>query len=357
MMLKDMPGVKQMQSLTPLRGIAALVVLVHHAISVAWPEASTTGLGFVRGYLGVDLFFLLSGFVLAHVYGGRFAATPSGAELRSFFWARLARIYPVHLAVLALLLPLYGSHQNFSGSALLASLALAQGPWIGHISWNYMAWSLSAEWHAYLLFPFVVAAILRGTSGTAWRIGSVCAGAALFLHSGPDNIVGGPLMLLRALPEFMIGIALYRVYASGWATSLLRRDIAAIASLVVIGGLTELSGSDAAIIGILPWLLLAVAHNDGGIAQLLASRSVVFLGRISFSLYMVQMVPIVSIAYGAHWLGAVGLGSPIAKAAIFVVASFALGTILSRLVEYPARDWLRSLGRRRQEDAALLPVR
>src|SRR5271165_7035382 len=118
-----------MKALTPLRGLAALAVLSWHA---ELPP---------RGYLGVDLFFLLSGFVMMHAYGQMQAGM--GAYLQ-FLKARLARIYPVHLLVLVLLLPQLQSSPAFSLGGLLSSLLLLQSPWHS-MCWNFCSWSISAE--------------------------------------------------------------------------------------------------------------------------------------------------------------------------------------------------------------------
>ena len=102
---KRRDGEAQLQSLTPLRGIAALwVVLYHYAVIYfpsLHPQTYTQLLG--KGYLAVDLFFILSGFVLAHVYREAFTQEVSGNYLK-FLFARIARLYPLHLFVLALVL-------------------------------------------------------------------------------------------------------------------------------------------------------------------------------------------------------------------------------------------------------------
>jgi peptidoglycan/LPS O-acetylase OafA/YrhL len=130
----------EISALTSLRGVAALTVLIFHVV----PD--------FRGYLAVDLFFLLSGFVLTHVYRG-FELTRQ--SYFNFLKARLARIYPVHLMILVVLLPMLNTRPDFSSGGLLSSLFLMQSPWHS-ISWNYASWSISAEWHCYLLFPILV---------------------------------------------------------------------------------------------------------------------------------------------------------------------------------------------------------
>ena len=92
---------RQLASLTPLRGIAALWVVLFHFcryFPAVHPERYTGAV--YKGYLAVDLFFVLSGFVITHVYQEGFARAVTGWRYRNFLVARVARVYPLHLAVL-----------------------------------------------------------------------------------------------------------------------------------------------------------------------------------------------------------------------------------------------------------------
>ena len=129
------------------------------------------------GYLGVDLFFVLSGAVLTHVYTGHNLLHP--AAYWSFLRNRLARIYPLHiitlcaLGLLVILVPSfadrYGDHATrFSADAFIASALLIQNwaHWLPD-AWNVPAWSLSAEWFAYLMFPVILLFAARFITTTA----------------------------------------------------------------------------------------------------------------------------------------------------------------------------------------------
>ena len=99
--------VTYLTNLTPLRGIAALLVAVFHfemAIARFVPAGYT--MFFEKSYLMVDLFFIMSGFIIFHVYGDSFRLTLERRNLRKFFVARFARIYPLHFFTLALLVVL-----------------------------------------------------------------------------------------------------------------------------------------------------------------------------------------------------------------------------------------------------------
>jgi peptidoglycan/LPS O-acetylase OafA/YrhL len=158
--------------LTSLRFFAAFWVVTYHY----WPKLAVTGTPALvaKGYLGVELFFILSGFILCHVYLPSFEA--QRFRYGEFLWARLARIYPMHLATLvgiglmggaALAAGFPVEHNLLSLAALPANLALVHAwgfaPVVG---WNHPSWSISAEWFAYLAFPlFAVAAPAAATGG------------------------------------------------------------------------------------------------------------------------------------------------------------------------------------------------
>src|SRR5947209_1332724 len=174
---------EQLASLTPLRGIAALWVVLFHFcwyFPAIHPERYTGAV--YKGYLAVDLFFVLSGFVITHVYKEGFAQRVTAWRYRDFLKARVARIYPLHIAVLLLFvataiaeraatyalkgsvepIPLMGER---SLGGLLANLVMLHGLWARELSWNDPSWSISLEFLAYLLFPLLFPML--------WRAGPV----------------------------------------------------------------------------------------------------------------------------------------------------------------------------------------
>ena len=181
-----------LSNLTPLRGIAALIVLFFH-FDLFWggPFQGTlfpidVTLFVKKGYLLVDFFFVLSGFIMCHVYGPFFAGSVTGSAFRQFLKARFARIYPLHLFTLvwAILLfagvlwtdfPLDAREKSvFDLSAIPAHLVLIQamGIYPGY-TWNGPAWTISVEWWMYVLFPFLYGPVSRLTNwranGRFWR--------------------------------------------------------------------------------------------------------------------------------------------------------------------------------------------
>ncbi len=345
---------KQLQSLTGLRGIAALAVVIFHVTYGIFGAATDTGWPLIprRGYLAVDLFFILSGFVLAHVYGEEFAQRLDGRRFGQFLWARLARIYPIHLLTLVILLLSYGQSSAYSGHAFVFNLLLLQGPWLQYANWNDPSWSISAEWHAYILFPLLCALIWRRGVAVAILLAAGCwltlAAMAAAQDWGVQPISHGALSLARSLPEFVIGILVYRLYRSGWQTRLWGSDWAFATVAVLVAALMPFWPTDLAIVTILPLLLLAAASNQGYVHRVLTSPPIAALGQISYSLYMVHLICLDAL------FGIIGIGSHRAVSGethpflVFtgaLLAAFVMATLSSRCIEYPARTFLRGLWR------------
>jgi peptidoglycan/LPS O-acetylase OafA/YrhL len=284
---------RNIESLTALRGLAALTVLTYHCGARLFGGVEHVPLPLSHGYLAVDLFFLLSGFVLMHVHEREFGDGVAWANIKSFLRARFARTYPIHAVVLLVMLPLYGMRPEFSGVALAHSLLLTQAPWLDQISWNVPAWSISAEWHAYLLFPFLVMPWRRRSRAATIVILLLCLATlslAVIASGNCADIYYSPVVLLRCLPEFIAGMGLYRAYREGWLARWMTGDRAAAAAAMAVIGLAWFAGTDIALIVGLACLLLACAHNRGVAASMLTTRLPMFLGRISYSLYMVQTI-------------------------------------------------------------------
>jgi peptidoglycan/LPS O-acetylase OafA/YrhL len=219
----------ELRALTGLRGVAAFWVLFYHLIPMAsenipslrWMQRVT-----VTGDLGVDLFFILSGFVLSYAYTADKLFGPSGGgpvqRLRyylHFLSVRLARIYPVNLLVLlTLALVVFASHlvhvdlhqTGTFGWDFVRNLLLVQG-WdlSSHLSWDGPAWSVSCEWAAYLAFPFIFLAVSRvrrmrsALLGIAASLGAMLIFYGFFGAGQPQLTYHHPLV--RIAGEFIGG--------------------------------------------------------------------------------------------------------------------------------------------------------
>src|SRR3954462_7636629 len=99
---------KYLSNLTPLRGFAAIWVVVFHFSEIIAKFVPTDkSLIMTKGYLMVDLFFIMSGFIIYHVYQKDFQTTFSGNHFNRFIVARFARIYPLHFVTLILAIVIF----------------------------------------------------------------------------------------------------------------------------------------------------------------------------------------------------------------------------------------------------------
>ena len=288
--------------LTGLRFIAASWLLVYFF----WKRLGLEGAApdvVAFGYMGVDLFFILSGFVLAHVYGPQVEA--GNYNHKGFIWARLARIYPLHIIMLIVMIGIWiiGTKLGFSHDAsafdvkqIPFHIALLQAwGFVNSDGWNFPSWSISAEWFAYLTFPisFYLASKFKNS-----KIGGLIAVSALFLAIYILTALIGKLELtnmtweggiLRIIPAFMAGVMLWFIgrdirlgqkaaYAGVFASFLMLFVAMAIfKSPVMI------------------WFMLAAIvfffaetskYEKGGICS---NKVWVYLGEISFAMYMVHL--------------------------------------------------------------------
>jgi peptidoglycan/LPS O-acetylase OafA/YrhL len=190
-----------------LRGIAALAVVAFHFNIFFLPQARLAGIlpGVSHAYLAVDLFFLMSGFVMAHVYG-RLLAANWREHWRRFVIARFARLYPVFAVTLVVMfvavalshIPL--TYVLFSGRTLaLQPLMLQQ--WTSGLSWNYPSWSISTETEAYVYFVFFVGLLIYG------RYPRIVAAGCCSTVSMPAATLACRLGVWRWLPCFWSGQA------------------------------------------------------------------------------------------------------------------------------------------------------
>ena len=174
-------GVPLLRALTGLRAAAALWVVFHHYFEkfvLLFPAIEPLRAFAGAGIMGVELFFVLSGFVITLNYVGHFRQWDRRTYLH-FLRARIARVYPVlvvclfgALAIVTLAnqldMPL-ATQGLYTPGGFLASLLMVQAWGDGaYATWNFVAWSVSAEWFAYLCFPLVAWAYHRNrTAATA----------------------------------------------------------------------------------------------------------------------------------------------------------------------------------------------
>ena len=310
------------RALTGLRGIAAVVVVLHHLLLRLGATAAVPGIG-LRGYLAVDLFFILSGFVMALGYGTWFAGIQPWREYVIFLSRRVARVWPLHTAVLALLL-LDGvlRHTGEYWPRMAAANLLLMQSWGFSQTVITPAWSVSTEMFAYILFPLLGGIALRRSPRVAWLGFAGAAGLlvlAVSLASGHDPGQRGALdlhrnwsllPLMRCVGGFGAGMLTWRALRDArvwvWAG---RPAVAGLAGLGIV--LLLLGGApDLVVVMLFPVLIAGVYAGRNAVVRGLGSPPCVALGTGSYALYLVHY-PLLSLAgglVGRAWLVPLFLG-------------------------------------------------
>lgn len=352
------PAPATLPALTSVRFFLALgVVLFHLQLTWTWPTQDYTGL-IERARLGVDVFFILSGFVLAYVYArqveeGRYSH-------RRFLIARLARIYPAHLAVLvfmvAIALAALAMGETFDparysllGLLQTALLIHAWTPTDTPIEWNGPSWSLSAEWGAYLLFP-IFAWLGVKLRGRPLVLLVIAAGLFAGLDAAYRAVFGDLLThaefnvgVLRILPTFLAGVALHHLSARLSPTPRIA-VLAALAATLVLIGLMHVSADERLVVAAAAGLVLALAlvskaRADGP----LAAPWLLFLGEASYAIYLFHL-PMIVLWKNARAVllgGDSAYAMPMAEAAALIGVIVVGGSLIHALLERPARIWIR----------------
>ena len=348
-----------LKPITALRFAAALWV----AIYAFWENLAGVGLpGLVaKGYLGVELFFVLSGFILSHVYLAQ--AGEKRFSYGRFLWARVARVYPLHIATLlgvgllaaaAIVAGMSVDSNVLSWSSLPANLLMVHAWGLAPAAgWNHPSWSISAEWFAYLCFPAFAFVFWRLRDKPATAV----LGAAAFLavlYFVFEQWAGFPLTeatirwgALRIVPCFALGCALYLVYRKA---PLKAPGVSAAIFLALMLASAAVGLWDAITVLLAGGLILSLASLPNARAGWLASKPAVYLGEISYSVYMV-CVPWKLLAVN---LAAKVTAAPDKQLQLFVwLAILALLPVVAalsyHLVERPARKALRDWPKRRNK--------
>jgi peptidoglycan/LPS O-acetylase OafA/YrhL len=347
----------EIRALTGLRGVAAVFVVVFHE------AGNFTGTGIAatilrHGYNAVDLFFVLSGFVMALTYGAQFKEGGARNEYFSFLGRRIARIYPLY--ALATLFALGISEAHLSQIApvtnpltTLAFNLVAIQSWGLAVSIVGPAWSISTEWGAYLVFPILAYFAL---SKPSWRPTLLAAfalaglGMLTFLPDvyvlghqserlGPLDLydTGTIVPLLRCITSFSLGLVAYR-----W------RDFfkPAYSLFLVVALILVLTfrGSDVFFVLVCVALIPSLAGDTGLVARALSSAPIYALGLWSYSIYIIhaRFNPVRS--WAERLLLAVHAPmAPQVAVGVSTLAVVVCAALTYRYIEIPGRSFLRKM--------------
>ena len=368
----------EIKALSGLRIIAAVWVVLFHfrpLLEQAAPGFRSALAPVLNcGAQGVDLFFILSGFVLTWTYLDRMGDSWSTRATLHFLWLRLARVWPVylvtlHLAALWIIFTLYVGHQpsqvadQLNAVSYVRQVLLVQlwfQPFFDGSSWDGPAWSISAEWLAYLLFGVLVLVIFRVARATRVRgmlwlaIAASLPPTLLLLTTGQFYTPWS--WLPRIVMQFTAGAlacaAVRKLQLSdrarrgaGYLSVVLFVAIVGILYLLDAHRIAKIYDSSGFVDVLFVPLVVTLAIGLGTLPRLLSTRVMVYCGHISFSLYMVH--ELVHTAW--NWTVAQfeimlvpGWVAKLAVAGVLAIA-FVGAALLYHFVEEPARLWMRRM--------------
>ena len=344
---------------------ACLVVLYHY-----FQDSPGFGLAFrviKHGYIGVDLFFILSGFVMALTYGHFFKLRFSVKTYLAFLCKRLGRVYPLYFCVTAAVAACVSlqimTGDGLSAPTLASNFALVQA-WGLAPSIGGPTWSISTEFAAYLAFPALVAVVLVGRAYAAILAAITALLILLVLtqldtanlnqvydgipsRSGPLDIAGTYTVfpLLRCLAGFVLGLVAFRVFRdhAGLRIITARRsgDLAAFIVLLLLLFRSSDIGLEVAFMG----LVITLASSRSWVAAAMENKCVFWLGEISYSIYLVHKPvesllrnPLIAVLNRYHVPHSYTLA---ALPPLLLVIPISALTFYG--IEKPARDWSRRL--------------
>jgi peptidoglycan/LPS O-acetylase OafA/YrhL len=309
-----------------------------------------------NGELAVDLFFIMSGFVLARSYGSRFEHRPSLRVFGHFTFVRLARIYPAHLLVLSLYVlipisydltarPLPGSRFDVAYYGLSVFLVQNWG-FATSLNWNVPAWSISAELLFYLGFPTIVLliALARGSKLLTLAVGVLLVSSLIMAGSALDGLTNEICRsgALRCLLECSLGVWLFQAVADREVTLLASLAVTAVSLALWAAFATGAAPDYMVLPAALACLVYAVLCPRNPLAVLLSAPVIVAIGRISFSTYIVHYLvkDVVKMLF-------VGTQSMLFVNTAYLGLVLLMSVLMYHLVEQPGhrigREWANAL--------------
>ncbi|MGC4009821.1 MAG: acyltransferase [Pseudomonas sp.] len=342
---------KDIRALTGVRGVAASIIVLYHFGDVhLFDGGRLLYYPIPYGYLPVDLFFMLSGYVIGLTYGDKLTAGHLN-DFGFFLLKRVARLYPAYLAIAILYvakiaaglsgpdsLTMFSSYDVIGNLLMLTGWGLHVRPLMG------VSWAASAEMGSYLLAPLLLLLTVKrnklvcGLVALAALVGVYAVSASGYGASGPLDVVSGDSFypLLRAVAGFTLGLAIFRYAGMLDPFSVMAQDVTLLIVLAAII-IAAVAGAGDLTLYVLFVPLVAVLSRDGRLAQMMFGNALVYrLGIISYSVYLLHPLFVSFAVSGWREFGRTGTAYVIASIACFA-GIWLLSEMSYRLVEMPGR--------------------
>jgi peptidoglycan/LPS O-acetylase OafA/YrhL len=356
----------EIRALTGARVIPVLLIVLFHYhewygyTGRDWYDAVVS-----KGYIWVEFFFGLSGFILFYVYGPRFGERLRARAIGAFLAARVSRIYPLQLATLLVAVVVevdrridqsrvtgvafwnVPSYPGRTWDTLVSNVFMIQA-WNIHdvMSWNPVAWFVSVEFLLYLACP---ALMMLAGARFGWRTMAIWAASIALLvtlaaTSGAGLDITIHHAIFRGLADFGIGLSLGALFIAcvgrvggDWTLPTSVHTLAQIGVLAAAGAGFSLSGPprtarDLMVAGPMFALIFVLAFDRGLIARALHARWLLKLGEWSFAIYMVQYTVMVALPVTA---------SPWLQGTLAIAGSIVAGGLAWRFIERPVAEVMR----------------
>ncbi len=384
---KDRPV--EIRALGGARALPPLIIVMfhysegHHYSGLAWLDLVVS-----HGYLWVEFFFALSGFVLTHAYGARIAALFTAKGYGEFVRSRLARLYPVHLFMLFALLALvicvrgfaeWGSYRSIYDATfyrpdmqprgfIMSLLLIHAWNTMERLTWNGASWFVSVEFALCLMFP-VFAWLASPLRKQMWRgLALLAAGVAGILYLNMTGKYGMDYTfhngVLRGMADFSAGVGLAVLYGvwkprdrlPDWAHSAIQLAVVAALFWAFYHAGWARNKRDYWVVMPMLALILALSFDRGAVARVLQTRPLQLLGTWSYAVYIgqtfwLQMMrvieqrfypPVDSIVLGTRFSSLLWWAEP----ALLVLVCIAWGGLLATFIEHPGANLIKRAFRR-----------
>jgi exopolysaccharide production protein ExoZ len=341
---------QKVESLQAYRGIAAILVVLYHVSDYMRARIGASFLGglFNFGFVGVDLFFVLSGFIIFWVNESKIGRPDT---LRSYAFKRLIRIYPIYWAItvvkLASIYALRSSAKDYERSAVVIVKSFLLIPQV-NLPLVGAAWTLSYELLFYALFGLTIlggtriAYLLAGT----WMVGIV--GFTLF--AGQTDAEAGFLasfLLNERNLEFLLGCLGAYLVRRGQLPRARTLLVGGLILFVIAGISIDLESAFSPVPFAVAAFLLVVGSASAERQGLLSvPRIMVYLGDASYSIYLLAFAWVESILLLLDHIHLVERLSPQLIGVLVSILAVTGGAFVYQYVERPGLEVLRSLGKR-----------
>ncbi|HCM9219157.1 TPA: acyltransferase [Enterobacter hormaechei subsp. steigerwaltii] len=323
----------EIKSLTGVRGVAAFYVVTFHLVERNFGGRIDDFL--TNGYIAVDFFFILSGFIMSMVHN-EFSTKGSG-NYSYFMFKRFIRIYPVYIFLYVVSVLLASIEHGITESPLsfLINGLLLQSLF----GFNYIAssWSISTEMFAYLLFPVMLMTI----SKMKYIIPIIIMALASLIYISVSNEIlafsvnasGGLKSILRCLADYSLGVTSYVLFSNG---RVINKRIS-YASCFILAVLLMFRQVDVYIIALCALIIPSLVDETNVISRALSIKPIHYLGQISYSLYLVHSLLVNQLSFifadAQQW-----------RAALIFSASILISMFTYHLIEKPCRVRLSKYG-------------